>query len=61
MENNFVEGNIYTIEEIEKAGFKLAKQIINLIFFKNGDILLAFDFPKPTVPDQYKLNYIGID
>ena len=61
MENEFIAGNCYTIEEIEKAGFRLVRQIINLIFFRNGDVLLAFDFPKPTVPDQYTLNYIGID
>ncbi len=61
MENNFVEGNNYTIEEIENAGFRLAKEIINLIFFRKGDFILAFDIPKPTVPDQYTLNYIGID
>lgn len=61
MENQFVIGNSYTIEDIEKEGFKKVKQTSVVMFCRKDNVLLAFDIPKPQAPKIHKLLVITND
>ncbi|MEI6821768.1 MAG: hypothetical protein WCL51_07510 [Bacteroidota bacterium] len=61
METQFVKGEIYSKEDIENKGFVLSKQTNNLIFYRNGDILLAFEISKTYNATTLNLLSVIID
>lgn len=61
MENQFIVGKAYSIEDIEKQGFSKTRQTSVLLFYRKNDVLLVFDIPKPLAPKLFKLIAIHND
>ncbi len=61
MDTEFIIGNFYSKEIIEQCGFIETKRTSLVVFFRKKETLMAFNVPKPKVPNVYKLISVNID